>query len=247
MGNVDTGRRRAALGLLGLPALGAASLVAGCAIQGGTVAPPPGAEPLPVPALRVGDRWRYRILNMYARGGAPVGETTVEVVSTSPDIRLRVDPGGGAAALEERWVDPWTVAVDAGFDVPMVFESPVPVVPAGARTGMSMRTLVRYRSDRTSRVLNWQQSLRVFGWQRIQVPAGEFDALRIDRLITFEHPDPFRLGADRTDVLWYAPEVRRWVAREWTGTYMPGSPTSRAGRAREDWLRWELTGWKPGA
>ena len=41
--------------------------------------------------------------------------------------------------------------------------------------------------------------------------------------------------AERTDALWYAPQVGRWVRREWTGSFMPGSPTPRAGMSRRPW------------
>jgi hypothetical protein len=235
----DPIRRRTALALPA--ALAAAMLAPGCATRA-TVPPPAGADPLPVPALRVGDRWRYRLIDMYSRG--TIGETTVQVAAAGTDLRLTVDAGRGEATLEERYTDPWTVLVDVTYGDPIVFESPVPVVPAGTRVGAWQRTSTRYRTERSSRALAWQQSLRVVGWERVDVPAGAFDALRIERVIHFQHPDVFRFSPDRSDVLWYSPQVGRWVARQWTGTYMPGSPSGRAGRAREEWVRWELTGWQ---
>jgi hypothetical protein len=238
-------RRRIAGGLIAVPAWlagGAAALgAAGCASPGAVPAPP-GAEPLPVPALRRGDRWRYRLIDRY--NGGIVGERAVEVVATEPELRLRIDAGDGAPPLEERWSRPWVASVDAGFDHPVAFEAEVPVVPPGLRAGDRTTTSTRYRSERASRTLFWTQRLRATGWERITVPAGTFDALRVERTIQFEHPDEFRLSPDRSEVLWVSPRVGRWVAREWTGTFMPGSPSGRAGRAREEWVRWELTGWQ---
>jgi hypothetical protein len=69
--------------------------------------------------------------------------------------------------------------------------------------------------------------------------------LRIVRLINFEHPDVFRYSPERTDIAWYAPQVGRWVKREWTGDYMSGGPTSLRGRTREDWVNWQLTAYQP--
>ncbi len=242
MTHADPSRRRAMRGLLALPAWAGVAAVAGCASPS-AVPPPAGADPLPPPALRVGDRWRYRLTNLY--NGGTVGETAVEVVSTSPEIRLRVDPGGGQPVLEERYADAWTVVAESIYDAPMVFDAPMPVVPPGARAGQSIASRTRYRSEFSSQPLEWAQRLRVVGWERVSVPAGTFDALRIERLVDFRHPDFFRYLPDRIDVLWYSPEVRRWVQREWTGTYMPGSPVPRQGRAREDYTRWSLTGWTP--
>ena len=237
----DPSRRRAVRGLLVAPAWAGLALGAGCASRS-AVPPPVGADPLPAPVLRVGDRWRYRLTNLY--NGGTIGETLVEVSAVSPEIRLRVDPGQDQPVLEERYADAWTVIAESIYDAPMVFEAPMPVVPPGARAGQSMASRTRYRSAFAGEPLDWAQRLRVVGWERVAVPAGTFDALRIERLIDFRHPDFFRYLPERIDVLWYAPEVGRWVQREWTGTYMPGSPVPRAGRAREDRVRWTLTGWQ---
>lgn len=244
-------RRRLLGRLLAVPAWrpavlgpGAAAGLAGCATSASLPAPP-GGEPLPAPALRVGDRWRYRRGDRY--NGSTLGETTVEVVETGASLRLTVDHGDGSPRLQERWAGPWVAIEEAFFDGPMTYEAPVPVVPPGARTGQRLATSTRYRTERASDAKRWVQQLRVIGWERVTVPAGTFDALRIERAIDFEHPDVFRLGADRSDVLWVSPQVGRWVAREWTGTFMPGSPVGRSARAREDWVRWELTGWSGGS
>ena len=66
------------------------------------------------------------------------------------------------------------------------------------------------------------------------MPAGEFDALRVERRIYFTHVDLRRSQSVRTEYLWYAPAVNRWVRREWTGQYI-GWPVRR-GVAREDWV-----------
>ncbi|MFZ4758451.1 MAG: hypothetical protein ACOYLX_09815 [Burkholderiaceae bacterium] len=237
-------RRRTLRAAAAMSALGGSALAAGCA-NPAAVPAPPGTEPIAPPLLRVGDQWRYRLTNRYNR--STIGETTVQVLAASPEIRLRLDPGGGAAPFEERYADAWSVLVDASFDAPMVFESAVPLVPAGLRASSGRRTTTRYRSERASQPLAWEQRLDAIGWERVQVPAGTFDALRIERNIRLEHPDFFKLGGERNETLWYAPQVGRWIAREWTGSYMPGSPTPRSGRAREDWVRWELTAWQPAA
>jgi hypothetical protein len=242
----DPVRRRTVTGLLSLPAwtaLGSvAALGAGCAGPP-TVPPPAGAEPLPTPSLQVGDRWRYLLINRY--NGSVIGETAVTVTAVTPEIRLRVDAGGGSTPVEERYADAWSVLTDATYDSRITFETPVPVVPPGARTGLSLNTATRYRSDLSNDVLAWSQRLRVTGWERVQVPAGPFDAMRIERLISFKHPDVFRFDPIRTDVLWYAPQVGRWVMREWTGNYMSGGPQPMRSRSLEDRIQWQLSAWEP--
>ena len=235
------GRRRLLEAALSLPVTAGAGLVlGGCANPAG-IPPPPGSQPLQIPVPRLGDRWRYRLIDRYR--SAPIGEVAVAVTQAAPQIIARFDASDGDAPRQERWERPGEILEDPVYDVPVRFEDPVPIVPLGARSGLSLHRRTHYRTPLGADRLRWEQVLRVVGWERITVPAGAFEVLRIERDIWLQHPDPFRLGGERTDVLWFSPQVGRWVAREWTGTYMPGSPAPRSGRANEAWTRWELTGW----
>ena len=241
MTRIDPLRRRTLGGLIGLPAL---ATFAGCASTA-SMPPPPGADPLPTPQLRPGGRWRYRLLNRY--NGTTITNAVAEVLAASPELRVRVDLGEGRPSLLERYASPWVAIEESVFDTPIFFESPMPVVPAGLGAGQSLRSSARYRSPVAPFALAWQQTLTARGWERVAVPAGEFDALRVERLIWFQHPDTFRNASERTDVLWYAPQVGRWVRREWTGSYHEAGGLGRGARFREDWIVWELTGWEPAA
>jgi len=239
----DRVRRSVTARLLALPAAASLGVLgAGCAGPPSLPAPV-GADPLPSPRLRVGDRWRYLLINRYNR--STIGEASVEVLAIAPEIRLRVDPGDGRPPFEERYAEAWSVIVEGIFDSLITFETPMPLVPPGARVGTSTRSGTRYRSEQSRDVLAWNQQVHATRWERVQVPAGAFDALRIERSVWFKHPDVFRYGSERTDTLWYAPQVGRWVMREWTGDFMSGGPMARAERAREDWVIWQLSAWEP--
>lgn len=227
-------RRRLAAALPAAPLLA----VGGCATAPSPA--PPGFEPLPAPRLSVGERWRYALTDLY-NGGA-LGTASVELLAVTPEIRLAVLLPGAPAPVEERYVDAWTVISEAVFDRPVTYETPMALVPPGARAGQSSAASTGYRAEGSSRRLRWQQRWRAVGWERVTVPAGAFDALRIERLVNFEHPDPFRYDPFRRDLLWYAPAAGRWVRREWTGDYMSGGPTPHAGRSLEERVRWELVG-----
>jgi hypothetical protein len=230
----DTGRRVAIARLGALAGLGALSA---CAGPSNTVPAPAGSEPLNIRAPRVGDRWRYARLNLY--NANRLGELRAEVVGVSPRIRVRVDQGDGRS-LEELYSEAWVVAVDALYGAPLTFETPVPVIPQAARTGVSIETGSFYRMPGWPTALRWSQRLKVVGWERVQVPAGSFEALRVDRYIALAHPDPFKFNPLRTDTAWFSPEVGRWVAREWKGEWSDGGPNEQKGRSREGWERYEL-------
>jgi hypothetical protein len=121
----------------------------------------------------------------------------------------------------------------------MTYEAPMPIVPPLSRQGALLSTTY-YRAAHSSGRFWWQQRLWADRLETVQVPAGRFECVRIVRMVNFEHSDTFRLGAERTDTLWYAPSVKRWVLREWGGDFMPGAPTRRVGRLEEDRVGYRL-------
>lgn len=58
-----------------------------------------------------------------------------------------------------------------------------------------------------------ERTVTVVGWQNVQVPAGSFRALKVVSEGTVQRSDRPRPG-DVTEVVWYVPEVRRFV--KWT-------------------------------
>jgi hypothetical protein len=243
---IDRSRRRAIGAGLGLPvALSAMSVLgSGCASPSAMPAPA-GLDPLPVPTLRIGDRWRYVLINRY--NNLAMGEVTVQVTAVTPLIRLSIDRGADKPLVEEIYTDPWSVLLESIYSgEPIRFNAPMPVVPQGASTGLSLKSDTRYTTAPvTSNEYAWSQRLSVQGWEKVTVPAGSFDALRIVRLIDFVHPDLFRNYPTRTDIAWYSPQVGRWVKRDWTGDYLTPDLAPRGGRAREDWIDWQLTAHEP--
>jgi hypothetical protein len=217
-------------------------LVAGCATpfdRGVPVASIPAATR---PKVNVGDRWVYQTINLYNR--SVIDEMTAEVVAMEPETRVRLAARDAGTVVEERYAGAWSVISEATFDRPITFEAPMPLVPDPPQIGSS-RDRSRYRAQDYRDVLQWEQRLWADRWERLEVPAGPFDCLRILRMINFQHPDIFRYGSERTDTLWYAPAANRWVQREWTGSFMPDGPAPFGGRVRDDWVRWQLMSYQP--
>jgi hypothetical protein len=224
-----------------LTGLGASlAITSGCAsLDTPTQAP---ADVLAVRQPRVGDRWRYARINLYNKD--IIGEERTQVTAVTPDIQISVEREGALQATEDRFTQGWMAQVDSLFGEALSFEEAVPIVPPSLYIGLRLRHSTRYRSVRNSEPLAWSQQLRVVGRETVGVAAGRFDAYRIERQVQFVHPDTFRMDSQRTEVLWYAPEVGRWVIREWRGSYLDYGMISRLGRSREGWERLELIDWK---
>lgn len=218
-------------------AFGWASGLAGCAAPAKVAAP---SIPPPPPVPRVGDRWRYARVNLY--NGLKLGESTMRVTALAPRLRIEVSDQPGDRVAEEVYADPWRVLHEPAYGLPMDFAAPCPLLPARLEPGAHERYSGLYSSPAIEspggRGYYWSVWVDARDWERLQVPAGSFDALRVTRRIAFTHPDFTRLDSVRTETLWYAPRVNRWVRREWTGHYrLHGFPPTRN---REDWIAWEL-------
>lgn len=243
VGNLTLERRRRWLSALGVSAF-AGTALGGCGglpvTTSAQVVPGQPGQPVtaaPEPRVRNRDRWRYAVTNLYNRES--IGELTAEVVEIAPVIRVKLTHSTGQSLPDEIYSRPWKVAQETHYDVPIVFAQPLPILPARLEPGAFERIRTTYHPLTLERPLNWQLYVDARGWERIRVPAGQFDCLRVERRIWFTHFDVFRYSSERYETLWYAPTVNRWVQREWSGTFFtPGG--RRGGRQREDWVRWQL-------
>ncbi|MBA3479652.1 MAG: DUF3108 domain-containing protein [Lautropia sp.] len=208
------------------------------------------------PRVTVGDRWHYREINRYNQ--LPLADVEVTVAASSPLVcsvrRRRTDTTAGEIARPdavqvERYASPWVVDLEPIYDLTMDFAEPMPILPASLRVGENDARKTSYTVRGYSGQFRWDQRLKAIGTERITTPAGTFDCLLVRRMIWFQYPDVFRFNSARVDNAWYAPEVNRWVRREWTGDYHhENSLDQKTGmRRREDWVRWELVSYSPAA
>lgn len=228
-------QRHACLSLLALPA--ACSIV-----------PLPGLRrsalpaSTPMPAVRppaAGQTWSYRVLNAY---NSEVRDLVQETVATiGPQITIeRQSPRLGALPAETQ--APWgQVQQDPSWDMVQTYDMPLPLWLQPLAVGTTWAADTHYHAG-TSSFRNWiSVQMRVAAIEQVQLASGTFNTYRIEKFIRLTHYDSSRSQCTRTDTLWLAPEVGRWVARETNGEYWRQG--RRPTQYREDHLRWELESW----
>ncbi|NCV77862.1 MAG: hypothetical protein EBW18_02240 [Burkholderiaceae bacterium] len=88
----------------------------------------------------------------------------------------------------------------------------------------------------------WQQYMYCAGWEKLKVPAGEFTCLRYQNLINFQSDDANKVDCIRHEIIWFAPEIGRWVARESSGSYQIQGQIGAV--LLENSTAWQLRSWK---
>jgi hypothetical protein len=178
--------------------------------------PAPAAAP-PAPrapgAVSVGDTWTYRV----AQRGGPGATQEVRVASVMADGLVEETHGDGPVLRAEHRRGAYLVP--AGRLT--LFSPYLPVLqPLAVTPGLQMRV-----DNLDARTCNagWTCSARarVLGRERVQVPAGTFEATRIEITQSWISPSQTNdrgESVQRTLSVWYAPEVKRAVRTISRGT-----------------------------
>lgn len=228
-------QRRTLLSLATLP-------LAACSIQRLTPLPHQPMAPqsrLPVwqePVL--GQRWTYRVLNMYNSEEVDRIEETVTSLSSQIVLRRRSDRHGDLPdEIQSRWGQ---ILQDPAWDRTQVYRQALPLWPEPLQPDSHAARHTRYRPLGASYSQWIAVQARVTGFECIEVSGKIWETARVERLIRMDHEDSTRLNYIRRDTLWISPQIGRWVVRETNGEYWRAGP--RAVQFREDHFRWVLQG-----
>lgn len=232
-------------------------LLSGCAAPL-TQTPPAGMAPAAAaaaPAIGVGDTWIYRVRDGYT--GLERGNQRHQVLDAGAQ-RVEVAVSGDSGAGEEIHVydGEWNWLRRPATNLPLFDYSPpyrAYVFPLAA--GKTWRSRLIATDPATGRRFPVWIDGTVVGWEKVQVPAGAFDTLKIKRVVFLGY---WESGVrDRSEIIeyeWYSPAVRQAVKREASSRYLSylagrtsGFVYARDGgdgdgprMVRDDWLIYEL-------
>ena len=171
--------------------------------------------PVEKPSLNVGDRWTYKITDMQKGAESSTFEARVTAVAgdtvrlqrttlTSPDPKA-VDQ----TATDSVDIATWTPAN------PRIVDGKFVMIAFPIDAGKSWEYEYKIRAANGFETTH-ERKAKVEGWEEVRVPAGSFKALKI------VHDGRWtRIEVDRkysgvlTDTIWYSPEVKRFVKREY--------------------------------
>lgn len=239
-----------AIGLLAL-------WLGGCAATAPLSQEAPSGAPAAVsaPSVTAGDSWTYRVRDGFT--GLPRGDQRHEVTRVGGDrieVAGAVDLGDGMQVYDREWnwvrrpaTDLQTFEYSPAYQA---FAFPLTV-------GKTWRSEATATDPRDGRRFPVRIDGRVLGWERVRVPAGEFDALKIERRVYIGYwESPMRGNSVIQEYEWYAPAVKWAVKREAMASYLSYSGENKGDSGfvrvgdgdqsggprflRDDWLIYEL-------
>lgn len=176
------------------------------------------------PAIRAGDQWTYQ---RTGPGPTRFPDEIVRIVVTNPSQRTIVE---SVRTLDLRGAGTMESGTRAGREqrhletletLPArVISGRMPLVAFPIEVGKTWRYTRTYAD---AQGVEWTEdgSAAVETLERIEVPAGSFEAYRIRhryRVLASAAPD-----RTHETTLWYAPEVRRWVRLDYAGERRGGT------------------------
>ena len=221
-----------------------AAVLPGCVVVGGTAGPPAQA-----PVYRVGDRWIYS-----ARDGfrAPViwDETHEVTAMDAQGITVRVTQKGPTVdnVRTEQWLAPGIVSVGALFDnETRRFDPPMTRYQFPLTGSDRWNQRLDNFNETTQQAGQITRFVQVGGWEKVQVPAGEFDAIRLRAIMRLDDETFWRFATECNYEIWWAPAVGAAVREVKIATYLDRSDAREPVQHRSQNALLELTSFQRGS
>lgn len=172
--------------------------------------PPAGQSPTAgAPQSHVGDSWRYAARDGYTGIAKGVLEYRIDAIA-SDTITVTLQHGDRASI--ERYTQDWNWR-----ERPMTnlqnfrYEPAYPALPFPLEAGKTWQNYVKATDPATGQVNRVRIDGKVLGWERVKVPAGEFDALKVRRLVYAGNHEHFRGEEHIAEFDWYSPKLGQIV------------------------------------
>ena len=185
--------------------LAAALLVTGCASPLSQTPPAGTSASVSPPDIRAGVSWKYSLHDGYTK--LPRGALEYRVSSVQSDT-VTVELSHEGKQSTQLYTRDWNWR-----ERPMTnlqnfrYDPPYPALPFPLEAGKTWQAFVKATDPATGRVNRVRIDGKVLGWERVKVPAGEFDALVVQRVVYAGNGDTFLSEEYITEVDWYSAAV----------------------------------------
>jgi hypothetical protein len=223
------------------------ALLAGCQ----SITYPPVANPpaqADAPRLSFGDRWIYRHTDAYTRLPRGIFTSTITAIDGN-SVTVEVRSEAGVLVATDRFTRDWNWLDKPMTNLQRFHYSPpyrafeFPLAP-GAQWSVQMKVVdvTDQKAYDLARVDG-----RAMDWQRVTVPAGSFDAVRVERAAYSGTGNSQRTQETIREADWYAPAVSNLVVGWYRSEYLDLTRVGddEPGLVYGDWTLVELLEYRP--
>ena len=180
-------------------------LVAGCASPLAQIPPAGTAAQVTAPQIQTGAEWRYSLHDGYTKLPKGTLEYRVSAVQgNTVTVQMQLDDRQSTQLYTRDWnwrERPMTNLQNFRYD------PPYPALPFPLEAGKTWQVYVKATDPADGRVNRVRIDGTVLGWERVKVPAGEFDAIVVRRLVYAGNEDYTRGQEHISEFDWYAPRL----------------------------------------
>jgi len=230
-------------------------LVTGCATPLPQTPPAGVSAQVPAPEFRVGNDWRYSVHDGFTklpRGTVEYRVSAIQSDTVTVEVRNNGLESTEIYARDGNWLRRPAPNLQTFTYSPAY---PAFAFPLAAGKTWNARVVATDPADGQRFPVTIQAT--VLGWEKIKVPAGEFDTLKVQRTVYIGYFQANVRGPSiAIEIEWYAPALKQAARRETSGryfTYLAGTTDtgllrvgdghSDGGGPRyvdDDWLVYEL-------
>lgn len=194
--------------------------LAGCAAPLPQVPPSGVAAQVSAPAIRPGAQWTYRVRDGFTGLARPTERYRVSEIA-GDHVAVTVSREGANDEIQYydrqwRWLRHPATNLQSFNYSPAYPAYSFPLV-----AGRKWNARVMASDPATGLRFPLTLDGEVLGWERVKVPAGEFDSLKVRRIVFFDYYEATVRG--RSEIIeteWYAPAVNQAVRRETSARYL---------------------------
>jgi len=186
-------------------------------------APAAFAQSAPAPTMKVGDRWVYNVKSGIGLSTITYQETREVTAVAAGGFKVTVtgkSVDGKDFSRVEEFAGPGSLRSGAlCADEVRRYPTPLQRVAFPIAPGQQSSKWVDVVADPAGTKGQINYSVRTRSWEKTTTPAGAFDAIRIDALMTLDDSTPFRNATNCNFTYWYSPAVRGTVRERRSAQY----------------------------
>lgn len=186
-------------------------------------------ESVPAPAPAVGDSWTYQYTDVWK--GAKGNINRLEVAAIDQDgVHVAIKRAASGALINTQRFSADMNPIDRGgmHFAPSFTRYAFPLAP-----GKEWNSEVVGDNSKAGKQWRYQIKGKVMDWEKVRVPAGEFEALKIVVEAQYGAVDGSAHGGRLTETVWFVPALNHYVKLDYQDRDAQGRLYSRDS--------WELT------